>query len=77
MSPSLPENEKNEVFSKYMNTLRCSGYDMKYRVSLLKGILQRIEQCETQIAQGSGVRYRNSTLIKQMKKSKMGKLKGP
>ena len=72
MSPGLPQNTKNKVFSNYMNTLRVSGYDAQYRFTLMKGILMRIRECEDQIASGTRIRYRDKSQIMQMKAAKGG-----
>ena len=39
MGPDVSDLEKQTVMSKYMNSLRISGYDKNYRYILLKGIL--------------------------------------
>ena len=56
-----------------MIMLFISGYDRKYRYTLLVGILKRVRQCDTLIAQGTRVRYRNRQQITAQKKSKLGK----
>ena len=45
-SESVTDQERNEILSKFMNSLRISGYNTKYRYELLNGILNRVEQVE-------------------------------
>ena len=44
MSPGISEVERRQVLSEFMNTLRLSGNDPKYRVCLLKGILDKLKR---------------------------------
>ena len=56
-----------EILEKLMNTLRVSGYNLAYRLQLLKGIIQRISECGKHITEGTRFRYRNGTQIAQGK----------
>ena len=67
ISPELPHETKMEILEKLMNTLRVSGYNLAYRLQLLKGIIQRISECEQHITEGTRFRYRNGTQIAQEK----------
>ena len=44
MSEGIDDLEKNHVMSKFMNQLRVSGYDHKFRFDILKGVLDRQDQ---------------------------------
>jgi len=68
-----PVEEFRLVMSKYMNMLRISGYDEKYRVNLLKGILKRKDDIEIMIGNGTRVRYRSREQIVEQKQQKLGK----
>ena len=63
MSDGIGEYEKRDTLSRFMNTLRISGYDNKYRFQLLKGILDRKKQIDTEIQAGTRVRYRSRIQI--------------
>ena len=63
MSDGIGEYEKKDTLSRFMNTLRISGYDNKYRFQLLKGILDRKKQIDTEIQAGTRVRYRSRIQI--------------
>ena len=65
--------EKRRVLGEYMNMLRISGYDVKYRYNLLNGILKREKQIEGLIQQGLRVRFRSREQIINEKKQKLGK----
>ena len=55
-----------------MNSLRISGYFAPYRFSILKGILNRIRQCNEEIRLGTRRKYRSREEILACKKSKSG-----
>ena len=46
MAPSLPNEAKCEVLTKFMHTLMVSGYDQAYRYSLIQGIMKRVGEVE-------------------------------
>ena len=71
MSPNLSREVKMEVLSRYMNTLRISGYDEAYRHQIAKGVLERINQTELQIADGTRMRYRSRMEIDDQKLVRM------
>ena len=62
-SDRVSDEQKNQILSQYMSTLRISGYDELYRFQILNGILCRIKQIEEDIAQGNRVRYRSKDII--------------
>ena len=55
-----------------MNCLRISGYDHKYRVQALNGILKLEKEIECKIIDGQRLRYRPGCIIKQQKRVKYG-----
>ena len=73
MSEGVPVSEKNEVMSKFMHTLLISGYDGQYRLSILKAVLDRFDQCEEDIKAGTRTRFRNRNQIMSDKSKKSGK----
>ena len=56
--------ERNAVLSKYMDSLRASGYPHRYRLDVLKGVLERGRQMAAQ-----GTSYRNRTEIEAAKEA--------
>ena len=68
----VPEEELKYTLSKYMNKLRISGYDLKYRLEVLKGIQARIKDFEDKILEGSKVRNRSRIEIREQKGRKEG-----
>ena len=73
MGPNTENLEKEAVMSKYMNSLRVSGYDLKYRYHMIRGILNRQAQLEAEFVGGTKVRYRSRIQIREMKLQKIGK----
>ena len=71
-SSMVPEEELRYTLSRYMNKLRCSGYDLKYRLEVLKGIQTRIKDFEAKILEGSKVRNRSRIEIREQKARKEG-----
>ena len=55
-----------------MNCMRISGYDQKYRIEMLNGILKLKKENEIKIEKGERYRYRTGAQIKEQKKSKSG-----
>ena len=82
-STGVPEAIKNDCMSRFMNSLRISGYDQKFRYELLKGIQAREAQIEQEINSGNRVRYRSREQILEQKAKSLGKypntwfLRGP
>ena len=61
------------VMSKFSNSLRISGYDQSYRVSLLEGIFKlHAEQTEA-VIDGKRKEFRNREEIVSQKANKLGK----
>ena len=50
-----------------------SGYDAQYRYSIIKAVLDRVQQCEDDIGSGNRVRNRNRKQIEADKARKSGK----
>ena len=73
MSEGVPLEERHSIMSTFMNSLRILGYDAKYRLDLLKGIIQRHDQIEQEIKAGSRTRNRNRCEIDSMKSEKGGR----
>ena len=73
MSEGVPLEERQSIMSGFMNSLRISGYDVKYRLDLLKGINLRYEQIENEIREGTRTRNRNRSEIDNMKSEKGGR----
>ena len=73
MGPDVSDLEKQTVMSKYMNSLRISGYDQSYRYLLLKGILNLNVRQEGEIVEGKRSRYRSRDEILSDKEKKFGK----
>ena len=73
MSEGITLQERNRVMTRFMNTLRISGYNRKYRYTLLQGVLKRVRQCEALVANGMRVRYRSREQIIEQKKARLGK----
>ena len=73
MSPGIGLVERRNVLSSYMNTLKISGYDQKFRFTLLKGILDREKVNNAEILSGARTKYRCHSQIMSMKASRLGK----
>ena len=71
-SSGVTEGEKTRILSSYMNTLRISGYLAPYRFQILKGVLNRQQQIEEEIARGDRVRFRNRLQIVTQKQQTVG-----
>ena len=63
----------SEVMSQYMYQLYFSRYDLRYRHTILKGILDRRNKLNENVANGIWTRYRSKNEILEQKKSKLGK----
>ena len=72
ISPGVSVEEKNKILAKFMNSLRISGYDKKYRFELLKGVIEKHQQNENEILAGNRVRYRTGAQILAQKQQKTG-----
>ena len=68
--------ELNRLMGEYMNDMRMSGHSHSVRQDILKGVLERREQIEAEIARGDRIRYRNRETIGQQKQAKLGKYAG-
>ena len=68
----VSEEEKCQILSEYMNTLRVSGYDERYRYQILKGVLERQKQMQDEVAQGNRAKYRSQAQIEDHKRAKLG-----
>ena len=73
MSGGVKDPERNQVLTKFMNQLRISGYDHRYRYDLLKGILERQDQIRQEIEAGNRVLYRSRQEIVRQKQARLGK----
>ena len=71
--PEVERHEIPNILSKYMNKLKISDYNEKYRLNLLKGLLKRKDQLEQMITRKEITRYRNRQELLATKKSMMGK----
>ena len=67
----VSDEDRSMILSKYMNTLRISGYDQVYRFQILKGVLIRQEQMSQEITLGNRVRYRSQKEIEKQKREKI------
>ena len=67
------EEDIRQVMGQYMNMLRISGYDTKYRYTLLNGIMKRYHQISDEISRGVRVKFRSRKQIQTHKKQKLGK----
>ena len=68
----MSDNILNDILSKFMNSLRCSGYDHSYRFQTLKGVLNRSKQIEEEIVNGTRIRYRTKAQIEEHKQNTIG-----
>ena len=75
MGPGVPEVEKNKVMSRFMTSLNMSGYDQKYGLKLLKGILNRQMDIDREVAQGQRSEFRSRAQILQQKAERLIKHK--
>ena len=71
-SSGISDNEKTAILSKFMNSLRISGYYAPYRFQILKGLLNRVKQIEDEVKSGSRDRYRSREAILLQKKQSVG-----
>ena len=67
MDPKTWEEEGHKVMGSFMNMLRLSGYDAKYRHQILVGVLGRRLETEKEIRAGTRVRYREAEEIQRLK----------
>ena len=68
----VSEDERNEILSEYCNSMRISGYPVNTRFHIIKGILTRQKQIETEISEGIRRRYRSGKEIRNQKINKLG-----
>ena len=67
----VSEDERNEILSEYCNSMRISGYPVNTRFHIIKGILTRQKQIETEISEGIRRRYRSGKEIRNQKINKL------
>ena len=60
-----PWETVRNVLTEFMNTLRLSGYPEHFRYNILKGALQRHNECQDKANKGEWVRYRSSETIRE------------
>ena len=70
MDVDTTEEEKKRVLGAYMNCLRLSGHQLKFRRELLNGILIRRKDMDREIREKGVPRYRNRAEIDLKKLSK-------
>ena len=58
-SQGVSRDEYFMVRSEFSNMLRLSGYDIKYRFQLIKGVLDRLKQMDELILKGDIVKFRS------------------
>merc|ERR1711954_110633 len=63
--------------TKYMYQLKISGYDQKFRVQLLRGILNSQLRIDKQVREGTQKLYRSRQDILEQKISKVRKHPSP
>ena len=68
----IPDVEKLQILSKYMNMLRISGYNQDYRNEVLRGILARIKTFEEMVKAGVRPRARSGAEIRAEKATREG-----
>ena len=71
--PDANHLERKFILSKFMNSLRISGYDQVYRYHTLRGILNLEQKHEKDNKQGIRIRYRSRIDILIAKQNKIGK----
>ena len=71
MDASTSEEERNQVLEDFMDTLRQSEYDQRYRHDILRGILQRWVLMQ----ESTGPRYRSREEILRDKDKKTGQFR--
>ena len=55
--------ELNRLMGEYMNDMRMSGHIRSVRQDILKGVLERRDQMDAEIARGNRISYRNRETI--------------
>ena len=73
MGPGVISEEKDHIMSKFMMSLKISGYDHKFRHTLLKGILAKQLDIDSKVRDGQRSLYRSRDQILAMKAEKLGK----
>ena len=73
ISPEIDILEKNLILSRFMNSLRLSGYNHRFWFHLLDGILKMNNKIENAITNGTRIRFRSRQQIVDMKNQKLGK----
>ena len=72
MDRKVTIEERNNVLSQFMNSLRISRYNEEFRYNMMRGILEREIECEKLISKGERVRYRSGEQIRSQKSTKLG-----
>ena len=67
MDRGSTEEEVKEVLGEFSNSMRVSGYTEKVRRDIVKGVLERGKQVESEIEAGTRVRFRTREEIDEMK----------
>ena len=67
MDRGSTEEEEKEVLGEFSNSMMVSGYSEKVRRDIVKGVLERGKQVESEIEAGNRVRFRTREEIDEMK----------
>ena len=73
ISEGVTDEEKKRILGEFMNMLRILGYDIEYRIMLLRGILKMRKAEEDDIKAGKKKRFRTRDEIKEQKAAKGGR----
>ena len=71
-SADLPFTVVRKHLNEFMNMLRVSGYDHRYRLQMIKGVLNLDTKEKADIVAGNRVRYRSGREIRSQKASRVG-----
>ena len=72
-SPDVPTETVKQHLTVFMNSLRRSGYNEKYRLNMIKGIVNRVKQIEDNIRAGRWQRYRSDSQTRSDKLNRPGR----
>ena len=72
-STDTPANTVNHHLTVFMNSLRRSGYNERYRLNMIRGIRNRAKQIEENINSGKWRRYRSDSLTRASKLKRPGR----
>ena len=73
LSPGIGQSERIQTLNFLSYQMLISGYDQHYRVNMIKGILERQDQVDQQVRDGTFVKYRSRDQIMDAKSKKLGK----